>query len=90
MRSIAKNKKKLADHVGKLPPIQHSRLQKIKSQAHLYKVDWSGDDPFERWQITGAPINMAVDLGKKGCLVSMLVLPLCILARGRKTIVMNG
>ncbi|MED6198450.1 hypothetical protein PIB30_066359 [Stylosanthes scabra] len=48
MRSFAKNKLKLANHLGKLPPIQHSHLQKIKSQAHLYGVHWAGDDPFER------------------------------------------
>ncbi|XP_015954627.1 uncharacterized protein LOC107478987 [Arachis duranensis] len=67
MRSIAKNKVKLSHHVGKLPPIQHSRLQKIRKESQKWTSIWSGDEEYQRFEIHGWPTNMAVDLGKSIC-----------------------
>ncbi|XP_025684822.1 uncharacterized protein [Arachis hypogaea] len=67
MWSIAKNKVKLSHHVGKLPPIQHSRLQKIRKESQKWTPNWSGDEEYQRFEIHSWPTNMAVDLGKCIC-----------------------
>ncbi|RYR54302.1 hypothetical protein Ahy_A06g029560 [Arachis hypogaea] len=67
MRSIAKNKVKLANYIGKLPPVQHSRLQKIRKESGKWLPIWSGDEHYERFEIHGWPTNMVVDLGKSIC-----------------------
>ncbi|XP_052109654.1 uncharacterized protein LOC110275608 [Arachis duranensis] len=66
-RSIAKNKVKLSHHIGKLPPIQQSRLQKIRKDSQKWTPIWCGDDGYQRFEIHGWPTNMAVDLSKSIC-----------------------
>ncbi|MED6194013.1 hypothetical protein PIB30_119086 [Stylosanthes scabra] len=67
MTTIAKNKLKLSHYIGKLPPIQKSRLQKLIRESKKWTPVWSEDGPFQRFQVQGEPDDMAVDLSKGVC-----------------------
>ncbi|XP_057747864.1 uncharacterized protein LOC130967058 [Arachis stenosperma] len=67
LRTIAKNKVKLAKHVGKLPPVVQSRLDKIRKESKSWMPIWTGDDEYEKFEVHGHPTNMVVDLGKRLC-----------------------
>ncbi|XP_025692605.1 uncharacterized protein [Arachis hypogaea] len=67
MRSIAKNKIKLNNHVGKLPPVIQSRLEKVRKESKMWVPIWTGDEAYEKFEIHGQPTNMVVDLGKRLC-----------------------
>ncbi|RYQ82832.1 hypothetical protein Ahy_B10g101400 [Arachis hypogaea] len=67
MRTIAKNKVKLANHVKKLPPMVQSRLDKIRKESKSWMPIWTGDDEYEKFEVHGHPTNMVVDLGKRLC-----------------------
>ncbi|XP_057760685.1 uncharacterized protein LOC130981066 [Arachis stenosperma] len=67
MRSIARNKVKLRNNDGILPPIQRSRLEKIRKESKKWVPMWSGDADYEIFEVHGWPTNMAVDLGKRSC-----------------------
>ncbi|RYR64294.1 hypothetical protein Ahy_A03g010428 [Arachis hypogaea] len=67
MRSIARNKVKLNSNTGVLPPIQRSRLEKIRKESKNWVPMWSGDADYEKFEVHGWPTNMVVDLGKRLC-----------------------
>ncbi|XP_020959110.1 uncharacterized protein LOC110262722 [Arachis ipaensis] len=67
MRSIARNKVKLNSNTGILPPIQRSRLEKIRKESKSWVPMWSGDSEYEKFEVHGWPTNMVVDLGKRLC-----------------------
>ncbi|XP_072073775.1 uncharacterized protein [Arachis hypogaea] len=67
MRTIAKNKVKLASHVGKLPLVVQSILDKIRKESKNWLSIWTGDDEYEKFKVHGYPTNMMVDLGKRLC-----------------------
>ncbi|XP_015960191.1 uncharacterized protein LOC107484089 [Arachis duranensis] len=67
MRSIARNKVKLNSNTGVLPPIQCSRLEKIRKESKNWVPMWSGDADYEKFEVHGWPTNMVVDLGKRLC-----------------------
>ncbi|RYR34663.1 hypothetical protein Ahy_A10g049646 [Arachis hypogaea] len=67
MRSIAKNKIKLNNHVGKLPPVIQSRLEKVRKESKNWVPIWTGDEEYEKFEVHGHPTNMVVDLGKRLC-----------------------
>ncbi|XP_025678198.2 uncharacterized protein [Arachis hypogaea] len=67
MRSIAKNKVKLNNHVGKLPPVIQSRLEKVRKESKNWVPIWTGDEEYEKFEVHGHPTNMVVDLGKRLC-----------------------
>ncbi|XP_072090446.1 uncharacterized protein [Arachis hypogaea] len=67
MRSIARNKVKLSSNTMILPPIQRSRLEKIRKESKSWVPMWSGDSEYEKFEVHGWPTNMVVDLGKRLC-----------------------
>ncbi|XP_020981334.1 uncharacterized protein LOC110272927 [Arachis duranensis] len=67
MRSIAKNKIKLNNHIGKLPPVIQSRLEKVRKESKNRVPIWTGDEAYEKFEVHGQPTNMVVDLGKRLC-----------------------
>ncbi|XP_072086879.1 uncharacterized protein [Arachis hypogaea] len=67
MRTIARNKMKFKNHVGLLPPIQRSRLEKIRNASKNWLPMWSGDADYEQFEVHRWPTNMVVDLGKAIC-----------------------
>ncbi|RYR68941.1 hypothetical protein Ahy_A03g015448 isoform B [Arachis hypogaea] len=67
MSTIARNKLKFMNHVGLLPPVQRSRLEKIRNESKNWVPMWSGDADYEQFEVHGWPTNMAVDLEKRLC-----------------------
>ncbi|XP_052117605.1 uncharacterized protein LOC127747588 [Arachis duranensis] len=67
MRTIANNKVKLANHVGKLPPVIHSHLEKVRKESKHWHPIWTGDTGYEKFEVHGYPANHVVDLGKYLC-----------------------
>ncbi|RYR17165.1 hypothetical protein Ahy_B03g061949 isoform C [Arachis hypogaea] len=67
MRTIARNKVKLSNHVGKLPPVIKSRLEKVRKESKNWHPIWTGDDGYEKFEVHGYPTNHVVDLGKNLC-----------------------
>ncbi|XP_057718638.1 uncharacterized protein LOC130933129 [Arachis stenosperma] len=67
MRNIAKNTVKLVNHVGILPPVIQSRLDKIRKESKNWMPIWTGDEDYEKFEVHGHPTNMVVDLGKRLC-----------------------
>ncbi|XP_020966993.1 uncharacterized protein LOC110266495 [Arachis ipaensis] len=67
MRTIAMNKVKLRSHIRILPPIQRSRLEKIRKESKSWNPIWSGDKKYEKFEVIGHPTNMVVDLGERLC-----------------------
>ncbi|RYQ96499.1 hypothetical protein Ahy_B08g092259 [Arachis hypogaea] len=61
MRTITKNKVKLQHQIGRLPPIQRNRLEKIRKESQKRHLVWCGNDGYHRFEIHGWPTNMAVD-----------------------------
>ncbi|RYR07974.1 hypothetical protein Ahy_B05g075480 [Arachis hypogaea] len=57
----------LANHVGKLPPVVQSRLDKIRKESKSWMPIWTGNDEYEKFEVHGHPTNMVVDLGKRLC-----------------------
>ncbi|XP_025624867.1 uncharacterized protein [Arachis hypogaea] len=66
-RTIARNKVKLRSYIGILPPIQRSRLEKIRKESKSWNPVWSGDEKYEKFEVIGHPTNMVVDLGERLC-----------------------
>ncbi|XP_015948687.1 uncharacterized protein LOC107473620 [Arachis duranensis] len=62
MRSISRNKVKLSSSTGILPPIQRSRLEKIRKESKSWVPMWSGDSEYEKFEVHEWPTNMVVDL----------------------------
>ncbi|XP_016172531.1 uncharacterized protein LOC107614918 [Arachis ipaensis] len=67
MRTIAKDKVKLANHVGILPPVIQSCLDKIKKESKNWMPIWTSDEDYEKFEVHGHSTNMVVDLGKRLC-----------------------
>ncbi|XP_016168255.1 uncharacterized protein LOC107610766 [Arachis ipaensis] len=67
MRTIAKNKPKLANHVGKVAAVIHSRLEKVRKESKHWHLIWTGDTGYEKFEVHGYPANHVVDLGKHLC-----------------------
>ncbi|RYQ89568.1 hypothetical protein Ahy_B09g096142 [Arachis hypogaea] len=67
MRTIAKNKVKLANHVSKLPLVIHSRLEKVRNESKHWHPIWTGDTGYVKFEVHGYPANHVVDLGKRLC-----------------------
>ncbi|RYR33910.1 hypothetical protein Ahy_A10g048582 [Arachis hypogaea] len=67
MRTIAKNKVKLVNHVGILPLVIQSRVDKIRKESKNWMPIWTGDEDYEKFEVHGHPTNMVVDLGKRLC-----------------------
>ncbi|XP_072054927.1 uncharacterized protein [Arachis hypogaea] len=59
MRSIAKNKIKLNNHIEKLPLVIQSRLEKVRKESKNWVPIWTGDEDYEKFEIHGHPTNMA-------------------------------
>ncbi|XP_016185297.1 uncharacterized protein LOC107626922 [Arachis ipaensis] len=74
MRSIAKNKIKLNNHIGKLPPVIQSRLEKVRKESKNWVPIWTGDEAYEKFEVHGQPTNMVVDLGKRLCTCQLWML----------------
>ncbi|RYR15204.1 hypothetical protein Ahy_B04g071927 [Arachis hypogaea] len=74
MRTITKNKVKLASHVGKLPRVVQSRLDKIRKESKNWMPVWTRDDDYEKFEVHGYPTNMVVDLGKRLCICQFWML----------------
>ncbi|XP_016164956.1 uncharacterized protein LOC107607523 [Arachis ipaensis] len=64
MRTMAKNKVKLDNHLGLLPPVIKSRLEKVRKESRHWHAIWSGDTGYEKFEVHGRPTNHVVDLGK--------------------------
>ncbi|XP_057755628.1 uncharacterized protein LOC130974795 [Arachis stenosperma] len=77
MRSIARNKVKFSSNTGILPPIQRSRLKKIRKESKSWVPIWSGDSEYEKFEVHGWPTNMVVDLGKRLCTCGMPCVHAC-------------
>nr|XP_025621445.1 uncharacterized protein LOC112712727 [Arachis hypogaea]XP_025675519.1 uncharacterized protein LOC112775838 [Arachis hypogaea] len=67
MRTIAKNKVKLQNHIGKLTPVIKSRLEKVRKESKHWKPIWTGDNGCEKFEVHGHSTNHVVDIGKKLC-----------------------
>ncbi|XP_015966742.1 uncharacterized protein LOC107490475 [Arachis duranensis] len=67
MRTIARNKVKLSNHVGKLPPVIKSILEKVRKESKNWHPIWTGNDGYEKFEVHGYSTNHVVDLGKKLC-----------------------
>ncbi|XP_016185901.1 uncharacterized protein LOC107627584 [Arachis ipaensis] len=67
MRTMAKNKVKLDNHLGLLPPVIKSRLEKVRKESRHWHAIWSGDTGYEKFEVHGRPTNHVVDLGKRLC-----------------------
>ncbi|QHN76893.1 Transposon protein [Arachis hypogaea] len=63
---------KFRNHVGLLPPVQRSRLEKIRNQSKNWVPMWSRDADYEQFEVHGWPTNMAVDFGKRICTCGFL------------------
>ncbi|XP_020961246.1 uncharacterized protein LOC110263794 [Arachis ipaensis] len=50
MRTMAKNKVKLDNHLGLLPPVIKSRLEKVRKESRHWHAIWSGDTGYEKFE----------------------------------------
>ncbi|RYR60970.1 hypothetical protein Ahy_A04g018062 [Arachis hypogaea] len=57
----------LNNHVGKLPLVIQSRLEKVHKESKNWVLIWTGDEEYEKFEVHGHPTNMVVDLGKRLC-----------------------
>ncbi|RYR40618.1 hypothetical protein Ahy_A09g046368 [Arachis hypogaea] len=64
MRTMAKNKVKLDSHLGLLPPVIKSRLEKVRKESRNWHAIWAGDTGCEKFEVYGRPTNHAIDLEK--------------------------
>ncbi|XP_016172122.1 uncharacterized protein LOC107614417 [Arachis ipaensis] len=62
-----KNKVKLANYVDKLPPVIHSRLEKVRKESKHWHPIWTSDTSYEKFEVHGYLANHVVDLGKHLC-----------------------
>ncbi|RYR20180.1 hypothetical protein Ahy_B03g065265 isoform B [Arachis hypogaea] len=67
MTSIARNKLKLASHIGYLPLIQQSRLAKKRYFSRYQTPMWSDDAAKVMFEVHDEPHNVVVDLGNHTC-----------------------
>ncbi|XP_072058061.1 uncharacterized protein [Arachis hypogaea] len=67
MRTMAKNKVKLDNYLGLLPPVIKSRLEKVRKESRHWHAIWSGDTGYEKFEVHGRPTNYVMDLGKRLC-----------------------
>ncbi|RYR26854.1 hypothetical protein Ahy_B02g061164 [Arachis hypogaea] len=74
MRTMAKNKVKLDNHLGLLPPVIKSRLEKVRKESRNWYAIWSGDTGYEKFEVHGRPTNHMVDLRKRLCICQFWML----------------
>ncbi|RYR19653.1 hypothetical protein Ahy_B03g064521 [Arachis hypogaea] len=61
------NKAKLNNHIGVLPSVIKSRLEKVRKESKNWKPIWTGDNGYKKFEVHGHLTNHVVDLGKRLC-----------------------
>ncbi|XP_025664461.1 uncharacterized protein [Arachis hypogaea] len=67
MRILARNKKALVGYMGKITPVQQSRLEVEKRYSNRWRPFPTGDLAGNIFEVQCLPIKVSVDLGKKTC-----------------------